>query len=148
MTISVKHFDLLASIADLHQKMLVPVNKKYDLNYTELSILLFLANHPQFDTATDIVRRRRLAKSNVSAALHSLEEKGLLRREYRNGNRRTVHLVLEPASDEPVKEGRAVQAQFFGLMHNGLSSDEVKQLEYLYNTINENVLAALKEYER
>ncbi len=148
MILSVENFDLLTSISDLHQKMLIPVNKKYDLNYTELSILLFLANHPQFDTATDIVRRRRLAKSHVSAALRSLEEKGLLRREYRDGNRRTVHLVLEPASDTPVKDGRAVQEQFFDLMHNGFTSNELKQLEKLYNKINENVFEALKEYER
>ena len=63
----------LADLRILNQKVyrrfLEPVGEKYDLNRAELDVLLFLANNPSYDTATDIVEYRGLVKSHVSAAV-------------------------------------------------------------------------------
>ena len=45
---------------ELYQSILKPVCDKYDLTGTELIILLFLDDNPPYDTATDIVEKRRL----------------------------------------------------------------------------------------
>ena len=42
------------------------VCQNYDLTQMEFDILMFLANNPQFDTAAEIVRIRKLTKSHVS----------------------------------------------------------------------------------
>ena len=58
----------------------------------ELDILLFLANNPSFDTATDIIEVRYLSKSQVSFSIKLLEQWGYLRKEYLGCNRKTAHL--------------------------------------------------------
>ena len=61
-------YHLLESIfmsRELYQTIMAPVCEKYGLTATELIVLMFLANNPDCDTASDIVARRRLKKSAV-----------------------------------------------------------------------------------
>lgn len=77
-----------------------PVMDKYSMTRIEIDILMFLANNPQYSTASDIVNKRMLTKSHVSYALNTLEQNGYIRREYRNNNRKTAYIVLlEKAED-------------------------------------------------
>lgn len=70
------------AVKTLYSEFVSPVCAKYGLTRIELDILLFLANNTRYDTATDIVEVRFLAKSQVSAAIKNLEARGCLRREY------------------------------------------------------------------
>ena len=84
-------YNLLENIfisRDLYQAMIAPVCDKYDMTQAEMIVLLFLANNPQSDTATDIVEKRRMTKSAVSMAARALQEKGLITGEYTGGNPR------------------------------------------------------------
>lgn len=140
-----KYLDMIAAILELHQKMIAPVSKEYGLTSTELEILLFLANNPEYDTATEIVQKRHLAKSHVSTSLRSLEAKRLLRREYRDNDHRTVHLSLERDSEEIVKKGQAAQGRFVDLLARGIGESEFKELARILRQIDENAIDALKE---
>lgn len=82
------------AVKTLYSEFVSPVCAKYGLTRIELDILLFLANNTHYDTATDIVEVRFLAKSQVSAAIKNLEARGCLRREYQLENRKTAHLRL------------------------------------------------------
>ena len=82
------------AVKTLYSEFVSPVCAKYGLTRIELDILLFLANNTRYDTATDIVEVRFLAKSQVSAAIKNLEARGCLRREYQLENRKTAHLRL------------------------------------------------------
>ena len=75
------------AVKTLYSEFVSPVCAKYGLTRIELDILLFLANNTRYDTATDIVEVRFLAKSQVSAAIKNLEARGCLRREYQLENR-------------------------------------------------------------
>ena len=77
------------AVKTLYSEFVSPVCAKYGLTRIELDILLFLANNTRYDTATDIVEVRFLAKSQVSAAIKNLEARGCLRREYQLENRKT-----------------------------------------------------------
>lgn len=57
------------AVKTLYSEFVSPVCAKYGLTRIELDILLFLANNTRYDTATDIVEVRFLAKSQVSAAI-------------------------------------------------------------------------------
>ena len=73
------------AVKTLYSEFVSPVCAKYGLTRIELDILLFLANNTRYDTATDIVEVRFLAKSQVSAAIKNLEARGCLRRAQRTG---------------------------------------------------------------
>ena len=64
------------AVKTLYSEFVSPVCAKYGLTRIELDILLFLANNTRYDTATDIVEVRFLAKSQVSAAIKNLEARG------------------------------------------------------------------------
>ncbi len=137
--------DFIASIGELYDRRMAPVSSSFHLTAMELSILLFLANNPDYDTAKEIVEKRHLTKSHVSISVRALEEKGLIRREHRNGDNRTVHLVLLHSADEIVRTGQKAQADFLSAVTAGLSVTDIERFHTYIGRMNENVLAALRK---
>ncbi len=143
-----KVLDFAACGRELYEMRMEPISRQYGLTAMELNILLFLANNPEYDTARDIVEKRYLTKSHVSISIRSLEERGLLRREYRNGDHRTSHLVLLHASGKIIAEGQRVQAAFTATLLKGLSDAEVQIMQNLMDQMGKNLYRALKEPEK
>ena len=75
-----EYWESLPLFKRLYQEKLEPVCSEYSLTRMELNILLFLANNPVHDTATDIVEVRHLTKSHVSASVKTLQARGYLQR--------------------------------------------------------------------
>ncbi len=140
-----KALDFAACIMKLYEKQMEPISREYDLTAMELNILLFLANNPEYDTAKDIVERRYLTKSHVSISIRSLEERNLLRKENRNGNHRTTHLVLLPEADKIIRRGQNAQASYMETLMAGLSEAEVQSLRLSLDRIGENALRGIRE---
>ena len=135
-------------LGKLYGQMFVPVLEQWMLTQLEADILLFLANTPAYDTARDIVERRYIAKSHVSMGVESLARRGLLQRDTRPGNRKTIHLRLTEAAEPIVEAGRAVQARYGQALLAGFTDRERETLMALLNRVAENVDAALAEAER
>ena len=127
----------------LYNSLFGSLLEKYQLTQLEADILLFLANNPPFDTARDIVDKRHLAKSHVSAGVESLASRGLLERSRQDGNRKTIHLRLTGEAAPIVEEGRAVQARYGELLLDGFTSQEREQLFRSLERVGENVDRAL-----
>ena len=79
----------------------------FGMTRIETDILAFLYNHPQNDTAADVVRMRMLPKGNVSQGVDALEKKGFLRRIPDERDRRRIHLWV---TDEGLRATCAVLA--------------------------------------
>lgn len=94
---------------------------------TEASIICFLKNNPQLDTAADIVEYKMLAKSHVSQAVESLIQKSMLTRTADPHYRRRQHLSLLPASAPVTDSIQAVQELFFQELFSGFTEDEQNQ---------------------
>lgn len=137
--------EFIASEKELYDLKMKPAAEHYGLTSMELSILLFLANNPEHDTATEIVEIRHLIKSHVSTSVRSLEENGYLKKEHRNGDHRTTHLVLLPSSEEIINAGRKAQADFMSVLTEGFSENEIHKLEEFVSRMNDNVCNALKK---
>jgi len=135
--------DFITSFSELYEKRMAPISTSFDLTAMELSILLFLANNPGYDTAKEIAEKRHLTKSHVSISLRSLEEKGYIRKERRNGDNRTYHIVLLSASDDIVSEGKKAQIEFLSDITAGFSDTEVKTIESYIDRMNGNALSSL-----
>lgn len=103
------------------------VCEKFRLTKMEYDIMMFLTNNPQCDTAADIVKLRRLTKSHVSAALKSLEGRGLVTKSFCGKNQKSLHLKLTPQASAIVSEGRKAQIKYAKILFNGFSDKELAE---------------------
>lgn len=127
---------------ELYQVTLTPICMKYGMTHAELITLLFLAGNPELNTATDVVKGRRLTKSAVSMAVRSLQDKGFITGEFTQGNHRSIHLKLCDKSEDVVSEGLNAQNAFYDILTNGFSDGEKANLENYCQRLSMNI----KEY--
>ncbi len=133
------------AIKALYSRCIGEVCVKHKLTRMELDILLFLANNPRYDTATDIVEIRYLSKSQVSASIKLLEERGYIRKEYSRDNRKTAHLKTGSAASGIIADGREAQEQFLAIMLEGFEPEEMASMKRFFERIEENIDNYLKE---
>ncbi len=119
--------------------------KKMSVTRTEIDILLFLANNPQYDTAADIVRVRHLTKSHVSTSVASLVRTGMLERVYKEGNSKTIHLNIMPSAQKIINEGRSAQEEFIGVLLDGIDSKDLWLISRVLEHMGENIAKAFDE---
>ena len=138
-------WDDMAAMRSLYSAQLDAVGRECGLARVELDILLFLANNPQFDTATDIVERRCISKAHVSQSVKSLEQRGYLERRYAGDNRRTIHLHLLECAQAAVDAGRQAHARCLAVLLDGFSEVEEEQLRSYLSRISDNAWAQMKK---
>lgn len=132
-------FEHIFSGKTLYERMVLPVCREFGLTYMEFTVLMFLANNPQHDTAAQIVKIRRLTKSHVSVSLKGLQERGLVRGVYFPGNQKTLHLQLTEQAQPVVEAGKTAQKEFGDKLIRGFTPEEVAQLQHLIDKLNENM---------
>lgn len=137
-----KLFAHCVDVEEVYKNMISPVYEKYKLTYMEFTVLMFLANNPQYNTATQIVRYRHLAKSHVSISIRSLQERGLILGEHKGGNHRTIHLSVSDKARDIIAVGRAAQNKFCEIVFAGFSKEEMEKLQQFTEQVNRNI----KEY--
>lgn len=123
----------------LYERMVMPVCKAHGLTYMEFTVLMFLANNPQYDTAAQIVKIRQLSKSHVSLSLKGLQRRKLVEGHYFPGNQKTLHLRLTEAAATIVQQGTAAQKEFGAKLIRGFTPEEVQLLQSLIGRIHENM---------
>ena len=132
-------FEHYAAGESLYNRIVAPVCERYGLTYMEFTVLMFLANNPQYDTAAEIVKYRRIAKSHVSISVQSLQRRGLLEGGHANGDRRAIHLKLLSSSDPIILDGRAAQRRFAEILFDGFSPQEQENLNAFMHRIDLNI---------
>lgn len=133
------YFDILGKSQKVYGKQLEPVCKKWDLTRSEVDVLLFLYNNPQFDRAADIVTHRGMAKSHVSMSVANLADRELLERRYAPEDRRTAHLRLTEDGEIIAAEAREAQLRFFEQIYRGISREEQEAITALIRKVHENI---------
>lgn len=128
-----------AHIKSLYADCIEPVRRKYGLTRMELDILLFLANNPQFTTASEIVENRHLTKSHVSLAVNTLVKKGYLKKKKAEHNHKTIHLSICPSADAIVRDGQNAQNSFWSILFRDFTPEDYAQILRLFERINQNV---------
>ena len=144
-------YNLLENIfisRDLYQAMIAPVCDKYDMTQAEMIVLLFLANNPQNDTATDIVEKRRMTKSAVSMAARALQEKGLITGEYTDGNHRSIHLRVCKNALGIIEDGRKTQDEYLKILTKDFSESERTAFRDYIMRVTDNIKHYNELFER
>ncbi len=137
--VSLHYLDSTQRSHKMYAAILEPVCRQFSLTRNELDIMLFLANNPGFDRAADIVAVRKIAKSHVSLSVGNLEKRGLLLREFEEGDRRAAHLKLTDAAIPIVRAGQHLQKRFFTKMFDGLSGKELELWGKILEKICKNI---------
>ena len=132
-------------LKEAYDQTLDPVAQRLGLTRMELDLLLFLANNPAHNTAAEAVRLRQWTKSHVSAAVHALQDKGLLSAQHPEGNRKTLLLTPLPAAGELIRDGQKAQRAFFQDMRRDFTPSEEQALEAILKKIARNVRDAMKK---
>lgn len=141
-------WELNLPLKTLYSFCMDPVCKKYNVNRTELDILLFLANNPQYDTAADIVNVRFLARSHVSISIRELERLGYLEGRYNPGNHKTIHLsILEPAA-ALVADGQRAQQDFYSILFQDADPADAEAASRFLHCVSHNIRSYLESREK
>lgn len=138
-------------ITKLHENMLKEhICREYGLTLMEATVISFLHNNPGRDTAADIAELRMLPKGNISQAVETLFQKGLLRREQDSRDRRKIHLSLTDKADPVVRSADALRQRFHRQIFAGLSAEELELLYKINQQIDKNTrrIAEQKGVER
>lgn len=123
----------------VYTQTMMPVCEKHRLTFTELTVIMFLVNNPSLDTASDIVKCRKLAKSHVSTSVRSLEEKGLITKSYHFGDHRSVHLKVTETATPIVSDGRQAQKLFEEIIFDGISDAEKQLMKDIFLKMDNNI---------
>lgn len=103
-----------------------PLCQELKLPQTAFDILMFLANNPNYKTASEIVEIRKIKANLVSVNVDKLVQEGYLERKAVQGDRRKSNLICTDKAQPVIKRGQALQASFFEQLFEG-ASEEAKE---------------------
>jgi len=118
------------------------------LNQTEIDILGFLCNHPDMNTSVQIAEYRMIPKANISKAVESLCQKGLLMVQRNEDDRRRVHLYLTEQTGSIVDQIQSIHQCYGSALTKGLSDDELAMMFCFMDRMTKNAQDMLKENHR
>lgn len=121
-----------------------PLCKKYNINQTCLNILIFLSQHPDYNTAKDFcaIFSEKTGKTSVSIEL--LIKQDLLIRQDDKNDRRIKRLILTEKAKSIIEEGEKVKNDFINILCKGISQEELKT----YYDINKKILDNLEDISK
>lgn len=131
----------------LYEAVSRSVCEAHGISQTELDILGFLSNHPTKDTARDVTEWRMLPKANVSQAVDTLMEKGLLSRRQDGDDRRRIHLCLTDKAKRLIPDIRASRKEMISIITDGFDESECIQYLALQKRIDQNIADYLEGKE-
>lgn len=135
---------LLHNLIDVYENACQPICKEMGVTQTAFSILMFLANNPEYYTAKDVCKIRAIKPNIVSFNVDKLVKEGYIERQAIPGNRRSIKLVCTPKAQPVIEEGRNVISHFFSSLTEGMDEEDVVRFYRYLELISENVMK-LKE---
>ncbi len=140
--------DLLVSIRCIvkaYEGVLKKICTEFDLNLLEVTVISFLHNNPQMNTAGDIAGQRLLSKGNLSQAIERLIRRGLMKRMPDTIDRRRVYLYLLPAA-APVTDALDREWKTFnGKLFYNFTEQEIEWYDSFKEKLMQNAKAIMEE---
>lgn len=133
-------FEHCERMIDFYNRTVNKVAMKYNLTFMEFTVLMFLSNNPEYDTASEIVKYRHLSKSHVSMSLKTLLQKNMIEIIIDDIDHRVSHIKLLPATKVITDEGRVSQREFFDAVFKGFEDKDFEKLKQYIVQINNNIL--------
>lgn len=121
-----EYIEGMRSLYKAYRSQLLQQLRGYGLAPAEIEVLLFLYNNaPSLDTATDIVRCKKLSKALVARSVESLYQRGYVTFERDQRDRRVVHLSLSEKSLPITREIGQRQRLLWQKLGEGIPPEEL-----------------------
>lgn len=130
---------LISKASRVYKNYCLPVCRQYQINQTGLSVLLFLANNPEYNSAKDVCKIRGIESGIVSVTVESLIQAGLLLRTADSADRRVQRLTLTAQSADIISQGQAIQKTFWKDISQGLTTEDIACFTGIMNSIMANI---------
>ena len=122
-----------------------PVCRELNLPQTAFDILMFLGNHPEYKTASEIVEIRHIKANLVSINVARLVREGYLTRRPVTGDRRKTELYCTQKAQPVMERGRQLQNAFFERLFANTDADTRQAFFAAMGKMEENLDAFLEE---
>ena len=133
--------------AQAYNAVCKPLCQELGLSQTALDILLFLANNPDYKTASEIVEIRRLKANLVSVNVEKLVQEGYLTRCAVAGDRRKTELLCTEKAAPILARGRQLQKDFSESLFAGMDEARREAFAAALAEIETNLDAILEANE-
>lgn len=122
-----------------------PLCQELGLPQTAFDILMFLANNPDYKTASDIVEVRHIKANLVSVNVDKLVHEGLLERRPVPNDRRKTELLCTEKAQPIIQRGRALQERFYQRLLQGIDEAHVRMFLETIEQMDGNLDKILEE---
>ncbi|RXI97801.1 MarR family transcriptional regulator [Anaerobacillus alkaliphilus] len=109
----------------------------------EQNLIMMLLWEKDGITQNQLVEKLNKDKTNIARMASNLEKKGFIKRIPCTDDRRSVKLYLTPCGRDLENQVTPIAAEFNQIITNGISKEELFELERLLSIINENVRTTL-----
>lgn len=116
-----------------------PLCQELGLPQTAFDILMFLANNPDYKTASDIVEVRHIKANLVSVNVDKLVHEGLLERRPVPSDRRKTELLCTETAQPIIRKGQQLQERFFRQLLDGVEEAEMKMFLETIDQMSKNL---------
>ncbi len=114
------------------------------LPQTAFDILMFLANNPNYKTASDIVEIRKIKANLVSVNVDRLVQEGYLQRQAVEGDRRKTELLCTSKAQPIIEKGRDLQQDFMEHLFFNMDDNKRNELKEIIHIMEQNLDTILK----
>ena len=104
----------------------------------------YLANNPNYKTASDIVEIRKIKANLVSVNVDRLVQEGYLQRQAVEGDRRKTELLCTPKAQPVIEKGRGLQQDFMERLLFNMDDNKKNELKEIIHIMEQNLDTILK----
>lgn len=123
-----------------YNKRMKSVMNNFHVSAAEIEVLLFLACSPSLDTASDIVRAKKMQKSHVSLAVKELAEKEMITLHPDTANHKRIHLSVTSKAADVIHAGFQVQKEFIEQLFTDFTEEEKKLIVQFAERVEKNII--------
>ena len=131
----------------LYEKYCSKICERIGITQSAFDVIMFIANHPNQNTAHDIIKYRGIKSGIVSISVEKLIQLGFLERKQKKSDRRVQFLLLTEKASASVNEGRKIQKRFGEAIAKGISKEDREYANELIHTMLSNVENAEKNLQ-
>lgn len=133
-----------SKIDKVFRRMCIQAVDEYQFTPNEIVVLMFLANNPGIDSASDIAHFKNISKGLVARSVESLCEKGFLCTSKDPNDRRLIHLHLTEESGEVMKRLHSCLREFVVELQDGVSAEDLSAMKRATAVMDENLENMMK----
>ncbi len=131
--------ELFHGISQKRKNYFSPMLEQYDLNLIEIEILVFLVQHPDSNTFTQIMQAKDYAKSHISNAVNRLVEGGYLERQGVPHNKKIHQLYPLIQSDQLVTQYHQCIQRFHADAFDNIDPVDIETFCKVINQMSQNL---------